>query len=434
MNAREIFAAMIGANRAGEARGIPSWCTAHPRTLRAILRAHRDSDDPILIEATCNQVNQFGGYTGLTPAGFRSLVEGLAREAGIDSGRIIFGGDHLGPNPWKDRPAAEAMAAAGDMVRAYVAAGYDKIHLDASMACAGDRDLSEAAMAERAAELCAAAETARGGRPIVYVIGTEVPIPGGETETPDALAVTRREAALRTFALHQAAFADRGVDQAIDRIIALVVQPGVDFGNARIFGYDKAAAVDLSASVLDIPGVVFEAHSTDYQTKSALRALVETHFAILKVGPELTFAFREAVFAMAAIEERIGAAAPSNILAVIAAAMDGNPRYWRGYVGEDEEPGLARLYGLSDRIRYYWPDAGIEAALRRLCANIDAASVPPGLVSQFVGRLPEGDVGASLAEWIVQAKVGDVVAKYRAAAGRSAVIASGSRTNASRSS
>lgn len=418
MNARRRFAEIVAENRAGEARGVASWCTAHPRTLRAILRAHRDGDDPILIEATCNQVNQFGGYTGLTPAAFRDLVERLARETGVDISRIIFGGDHLGPNPWKDRPAAEAMAKACEMIRDYVAAGYEKIHLDASMACANDRDLDESVMAKRAAELCAIAETAKGTREIVYVVGTEVPIPGGETETLDALAVTRPEAALRTFELHRRAFVEQGNAGALDRIIALVVQPGVDFGNAQVFAYDSARAANLSAMALDMPGVVFEAHSTDYQTEAALRALVETHFAILKVGPELTFAFREAVFAMAAIEERLDFAERSNIIAVIAAAMDENPRHWRGYVADDEDAQRTKLYGLSDRIRYYWPHAGIETALQQLCANIDAARAPPGLVSQFVGRLPRDDVDASLADWIIQAKVGEVVARYRAASGR----------------
>jgi D-tagatose-bisphosphate aldolase class II non-catalytic subunit len=418
MNAYETFAAMIATNRAGKACGLPSWCTAHPRTLRAILRAHRDGDERILIEATCNQVNQFGGYTGLTPAGFRDSVEGLAREAGVDFGRIILGGDHLGPNPWKDRPASEAMAAASDMVRAYVAAGYDKIHLDASMACADDGALSESAMAERAAQLCAAAESASGGREIVYVIGTEVPIPGGETEALDALAVTRPEAALRTFELHRRAFAKHAIVEALDRVVALVVQPGVDFGNGQVFAFDGAKAAGLSAAVLDIAGAVFEAHSTDYQTEDALRALVESHFAILKVGPELTFAFREAVFAMAAIEERVDIVDRSGILAAIDAALDEDPRYWRGYVAAGEDPQLMRLYGLSDRIRYYWPDARIEAALQKLYANIDAARIPAGLIAQFVGHLPRGDVGASLAEWIIQANVGEVVAKYRAAAAR----------------
>ena len=123
MRQRDFWSKLIAANRAGERRGIPSWCTAHPQTLSAVLAAYRDNDEPILIEATCNQVNHEGGYTGMTPADFRRFIEGLARGAGVDPGRVILGGDHLGPNPWKRLPAKEAMARACDMVKAYVEAG-----------------------------------------------------------------------------------------------------------------------------------------------------------------------------------------------------------------------------------------------------------------------------------------------------------------------
>ena len=420
MSARDKVTAMVADNRAGRARGLASWCTAHSQTLRAVLRAHRYGDDPILIEATCNQVNQYGGYSGMTPAGFRSFVEKLAREVGVDASRIIFGGDHLGPTPWKDRPAAEAMAEAGNMVRAYVEAGYDKIHLDASMACADDRELPESAIAERAAQLCAAAESARGAREIVYVIGTEVPIPGGETERLDALEVTRPEAALRTFELHRSAFATLGLADAMARVVGLVVQPGVDMGNSQVFAYDKAKAAALSAAVLRIPDAVYEAHSTDYQTEAALAELVASHFAILKVGPWLTFAFREAVFAMAAIEERLNISDRSEILPAIAAAMDEDPRYWRSYFAPGEDASLTRLFGFSDRIRYYWRHPKIAAARQKLSANIDAAFVPPGLVSQYVGRLLPEDETGPLSERIIQAKVGEVVARYRRATGASA--------------
>ncbi len=211
MSARDVWRSIIADNRAGKRRGVASWCTAHPQTLSAVLAAHRDGDDPILIEATCNQVNQHGGYTGMTPAAFRTFIEGLARQEGVDVARIILGGDHLGPNPWKGRPANEALREARDMVRAYVEAGFSKIHLDTSMACADDRALSEAAIAERAANLCAIAEEASAGGDLVYVIGTEVPIPGGETEALDSLAVTPPEAARRTFELHHAAFAAKGI-------------------------------------------------------------------------------------------------------------------------------------------------------------------------------------------------------------------------------
>ncbi len=422
MSARAFWRRLVDANRAGEWRGIPSWCTAHPETLAAILAAHRDGDGPILIEATCNQVNQGGGYTGMTPADFRRFVEELADDAGVDRSRLILGGDHLGPNPWKALSAREAMARARDMVKAYAEAGFEKIHLDASMACADDGRLTEDEIASRGAELCAAAEgaaVARGGR--VYVIGTEVPIPGGELKALDALAVTQPEAARRTYELHREAFAARGVAEAMERVVALVVQPGVDMGNSQVFVYDKAKAAALSAAVADIPGVVYEAHSTDFQPESALADLVTTHFAILKVGPALTFAFREAVFALAEIEARLEPAEPSRVVETLERAMDADPRHWRPYVASDGAERLIRLYGLSDRIRYYWPSPEARAALRRLVANVDAAGPPPGLVSQFAGDMLMSRREPSLSKRLIAAKVGAVVAAYRRAAGAEAV-------------
>ena len=417
MNARDALISIVAQNRAGQARGIPSWCTAHPQTLAAILRAHRDSDGPILIEATCNQVNQHGGYTGMNPAQFRAFIARLAAQARIDLDRIILGGDHLGPNPWKNLSAAEAMAKARAMVRAYVEAGFDKIHLDASMACADDSNLGEATMADRAAQLCAVAEAARGDRQPVYIVGTEVPIPGGETEALDQLAVTPPDAALRTYDLHRAAFVKHELDAAFGRVVALVVQPGVDMGNDQVFGFVREKAAALSAALADIPGVFYEAHSTDFQTQTALAGLVASHFGILKVGPALTFAFREAVFAMAAIEREMKLPEPSDIVSVVTAAMDENPVHWRGYIAPDNRQDLLKLYGLSDRIRYYWPFPAVATALGRLTANIDAARVPPGLVSQFVGTMPEKDDAISLSQHIIETRVGEVVARYRRASG-----------------
>ncbi|MEQ1951630.1 class II D-tagatose-bisphosphate aldolase, non-catalytic subunit [Mesorhizobium sp. CN2-181] len=407
----------VRANRAGQRRGIPSFCTAHPETLRAIFAAYRDDEAPILIEATCNQVNQFGGYTGMKPADFRVFVEGLAREAGVEPTRLILGGDHLGPNPWRNQPAASAMAKARDMVTAYVAAGFTKIHLDASMACADDVALDEATMAARAAELCAVAE-ASGQADLCYVIGTEVPIPGGETEVLDTLAVTAPEAAARTYELHRQALAARGLMSAFSRVIGIVVQPGVDFGNAQVFGFAPQKAEALSRSVEELPGLVFEAHSTDYQSQGALSELVASHFAILKVGPELTFAFRQAVTALAHIEAALNLTEPSRILEVIAEEMRANSRDWRAYVAADDHEVTMMLYGLSDRVRYYWPRPAIQTALKKLYANIASVRPEPGLVAQFTGRLVEaGSEPAGLARRIIDTMVGEVVRKYRAATG-----------------
>ena len=408
---------IVSANRAGKARGIPSWCTAHPQTLAAIFAAYRDDDAPILVEATCNQVNQFGGYTGMTPNAFRAFVERLARAEGVDPERLILGGDHLGPNPWKSERAETAMAKARDLVSAYVDAGFTKIHLDASMACADDPVLAEGTIASRAADLCGVAESRRRGD-LVYVVGTEVPIPGGETESLDALGVTTPSAVETTWSLHETAFRTRNLSAALERVIGIVVQPGVDFGNDSVFAFDPRKAAALSAALAPLPGLVFEAHSTDYQREDALRALVRGHFAILKVGPELTFAFRQAVFALVEIESLIGAADPSDIVDVLLSEMLADPRDWRAYVARGPREAEMMLFGLSDRIRYYWPRPAVQAALGRLFENLSTARPEPGIIAQATGGLvdPVSD-GADLPDRIVRSMVGAVVRKYRAAAG-----------------
>ena len=102
----------------------------------------------------------------------------------------------------------------------------------------------------------------------------------------------------------------------------MVVQPGVEYGDDHIFDYDRAAAAELSRFITTQPGLVYEAHSTDYQTPAALRALVEDHFAILKVGPALTFAYREAVFALELIEREWLAGRPGITLSGVRSALD----------------------------------------------------------------------------------------------------------------
>jgi D-tagatose-1,6-bisphosphate aldolase subunit GatZ/KbaZ len=100
--------------------GIYSVCSAHPLVIEASVLQALDDDGYLLVEATSNQVDQFGGYTGMKPQGFRRLVLDLARRHGLPEDRIVLGGDHLGPNRWQERPAAEALAYAGDLVASYV--------------------------------------------------------------------------------------------------------------------------------------------------------------------------------------------------------------------------------------------------------------------------------------------------------------------------
>ena len=69
---------LVQAQKRGEAKGLPSICSAHKFVLRTAIRSGIRTGKPILIEATCNQVNQYGGYTGMTPAAFYKYVRDIA--------------------------------------------------------------------------------------------------------------------------------------------------------------------------------------------------------------------------------------------------------------------------------------------------------------------------------------------------------------------
>jgi D-tagatose-1,6-bisphosphate aldolase subunit GatZ/KbaZ len=240
--------------------------------------------------------------------------------------------------------------------------------------------LADEVVSARAAELCATAEAAHGElvggspRPL-YVIGTEVPIPGGELSAARPPQITRVEDAARTVELAKRAFESRGLQAAWERVIALVVQPGVEFGDATVFPYRAEEARQLSRFAGGDWHGVFEAHSTDYQTADALLEMIRDHFAILKVGPWLTFVFREAVFALAALEEewlgRRKDVTMSRVREALEEAMLANPKYWKNYFkGDEESLRLARKYSFSDRSRYYWPQPAVTAALQRLVDNL----------------------------------------------------------------
>ncbi|MDV2903404.1 MULTISPECIES: tagatose-bisphosphate aldolase subunit GatZ [Phytobacter] len=412
---------IIARHKAGEHLGICSVCSAHPMVIEAALRFDAHSDNKVLIEATSNQVNQFGGYTGMRPADFRDFVFTIAKEVGFPLERLILGGDHLGPNCWQNETAETAMEKSVDLIKAYVAAGFTKIHLDASMSCADDPvPLDPKVVAERAARLCKAAEETASDelkKSLTYVIGTEVPVPGGEASSIDTVHVTRVEDAASTLETHRAAFHALGLDEAMSRVIGIVVQPGVEFDHTQIIHYQPHEAEALSAWIRQTP-MVYEAHSTDYQSRQAYRALVRDHFAILKVGPALTFALREAIFALAQMENEL--VIPENrsrVLEVIDEVMLNEPGYWKKYYHPTWSQAMVDIhFSLSDRIRYYWPHPRIRQGVEKLIANLSAIPLPLGLISQYLPvqfeRLLHNEIVAT-PQNLINDKIQDVLRAYR---------------------
>jgi D-tagatose-1,6-bisphosphate aldolase subunit GatZ/KbaZ len=386
---RSLFAA----NRSGNTKGIYATCSAHPLVLESAFEQAKADNSLVLIEATCNQVNQQGGYTGMTPSQFRQYVDSFASRKRFPQERLVLGGDHLGPNPWRSLPSSIAMEKACELVMSYARAGFKKIHLDASMPCSDDeRVLSQAEIARRAASLCRAADMAVAdlSQKPVYVIGTEVPTPGGSQHELEG-SITTTESLEETLSSHRAAFAREGLEDAWERVVAVVVQPGVEFGNDMIADYNSASASELTAAILHYPDLIFEAHSTDYQTLVSLRRLVADHFGILKVGPELTFALREAIFGLACIEqESVAEHRRSHVRGALEHVMLEHPEGWNShYHGSPTELRVSRAFSLSDRIRYYWPNAQISNAVSVLIENLRQKPATLSLLGQFLPRQSE---------------------------------------------
>jgi D-tagatose-1,6-bisphosphate aldolase subunit GatZ/KbaZ len=409
----------------GRPAGITSVCSAHPLVIEAALRQAVTDRSPVLVEATSNQVDQFGGYTGLRPADFRDLVEEIAGRVGLRPEDLVLGGDHLGPHRWTDEPAATAMAHAEDLVRAYVAAGFTKLHLDCSYPCADDTGpLEGEVMAARAVRMLEVAETeaSRVGLTgaLRYVIGTEVPVPGGADHDISGLLPTSASSARETLQQHRDAFARVGASSVWPQVMALVVQPGVEFDHLRVVDYRPEATRELRGVLADEPDMIFEAHSTDYQTREGLTRLVSDGWGVLKVGPGLTFALREALFALAAIEdELLPEGERSRLPAVVEARMLDEPGQWRRYyAGTPREQAIARRYSYSDRMRYYWPDPAIEDAVTTLLAGLERREIPEPLLSAFLPaqyeRVRSGELPSTPRELVID-RVRDVLRTYAAA-------------------
>jgi len=254
-------------------------------------------------------------------------------------------------------------------------------------------------IARRGAALCAAAERAfaqlkknnpRAIHPL-YVIGSEVPVPGGASKEDDGIRITAANDFINTVEIFKKAYREAGLESAWENVIAVVVQPGVEFGNWNVHEYDRQAASELCMTLKKYPELVFEGHSTDYQTASSLRHMVEDGIAILKVGPALTFALREALFALNFIEEALLSENEevmlSGFICKLEEVMLKNPKNWeRHYRRGKLNAHYFRQYSYLDRCRYYLNDDEVRKSIEVLLGNLKCVDIPLPLLSQFMPK------------------------------------------------
>lgn len=439
MNNNPLYS-LVTKRQSGIFTGIPSFCSANKIVIEAILEQSKRFDDKVVIEATSNQVNQYGGYFRMTPYDYRDYVYQIADKINYDKTNIILGGDHLGPQPWQHLPEKEAMENSKELVRQTVLAGYLKVHLDTSMRVGDDdvnQPLSDDIIACRGAILMKEAEEAyqellqenpEAIHP-VFVIGSEVPIPGGAQDN-DKMKITTPDDFENTIIAYKRQFEKYGITELWKYVIAVVVQPGVEFGESEIHKYNRLDSFRLCQKLKEYPDLVFEGHSTDYQSPEALKQMVEDGIAIIKVGPALTYAVREGLFALSHIERELEEddSKRSHFIEVLDQRMVANPKDWKNYYkGSEKEQALSRKYSYSDRCRYYLTQPEVEFEMEKLFYNMSKVDIPMGLLMQYMPiqymKVRDGKIGKTARE-LVKDKVVNIVEDYNYAVKRNYMVGS----------
>ncbi len=421
---------IVTIQKSGKAVGIYSACSANPFVIEAVLKKGKEDNSCVLIESTANQCDQFGGYTGMKPVDFKNFVHTIADQIGFDKSKLFLGGDHLGPLTWTSLNEAEAMKNSEVLIHDYVSAGFTKIHVDTSMKVNDDDPnvrLSDEVIARRGVHLVKVAENAYkellkenpdAVEPI-YIVGSEVPIPGGSQAVVDeGVQVTKVEDFMDTMQTFKDKFKEEGIEDVWERVLGIVVQPGVEEKDAGCTEYNREKAKELSAAIKEVPDLVFEGHSTDYQTKIKLREMVEDGVAILKVGPGLTFAAREALYALSFIEDEVAKVKgfePSHFRDVLDQEMLKNDSHWKKhYHGTTEEIALKRKYSFSDRSRYYYATKDVTEAIQTMLEHLKDGC-PLNLLSQFMPiqytKVREGSLKNEPKELILD-RIGNTIDEY----------------------
>lgn len=424
-NHSHIIEQVVRRNKQGKQSGIFAVCTANEMVIRAALRHSKAHGYPLIVEATSNQCNQFGGYTGMRPSDYMEMINRLALEERYDTNMLVAGGDHLGPNPFRGKPVEEAMSNAEEMVRQYVCSGFDKIHIDTSMHLGGDdtsQPLNISVSAERAARLAKTAEESFADYKImnpdakrpVLVIGSEVPSPGGTISENESMRPTDAEEFKRQLKEFKRVFSEYSLN--FEQVVAFVAQPGVEFGDNHVDIYDRERARDLINALSEEKSIAMEGHSTDYQPSSALRQLVHDGVAILKVGPALTFALREALLLLELAARELDVQR-TPFRHTLECEMLKDPRYWKDYyTGSESTKAFKRIFSYSDRCRYYLPNDAVQSAINELTETV--RYIPPAVMSMYFPRqytqFMDGKIGCDGLS-VVMGRIWDELDRYAAA-------------------
>jgi D-tagatose-1,6-bisphosphate aldolase subunit GatZ/KbaZ len=347
-------------------KGIPSFCTSNTIVLKSLLNFCKNKNLPILVETTSNQVNQYGGYSRNKPKDFIKKMTNLVNKINFNKKNIFYGGDHLGPLPWKKNKSGKALKNSIKLIDSYLKAKYSKIHIDTSIKCSDDKSLSNNEVFLRAKFILRNLRKKNLLKKVFLVFGTEVPLSGGnDNKKIKATNLKQIHEEYENF------FKLLKSENFPTKNFGIVIEPGMKFMHRNITK-PNLKNFEIKKLFSKKNKFVFEAHSSDYQSLSTLKKLVKNNFKILKVGPELTFYLFKSLLFMEKIEKKFFNKR-SDFKKIILTQMFNNKKYWKEYFKPTNKMQLKKniTTSLFDRTRYYLEEKNIIHSLAVLEKNIN---------------------------------------------------------------
>jgi D-tagatose-1,6-bisphosphate aldolase subunit GatZ/KbaZ len=383
---------ILEANRRGERKGIYAVESQNPTVQEVYLRQALADGSPALFEVSAEILDPHGQSGKILPEDFIGKVKQIAVKIGFPLDRLFFGVNGLSPSLWHGESVESALKKTRAFISDIVSLGFNKLGIHAGIHLKGDpadQLLPREVIIAREAALYQAAELAAAGLPDeekpLYVIDVH-PGQGMIEGKKDMVRKEDVENTVDRFALTAAA---AGLPEIKERLLAARVFLGPGYDSEKVIPFDSSLLKKLSGCVYGYKPVIFEALQTDFQPQMVLDQLVDNHFALLSVGPELTYTMREALFSLAIMENETMIGKPgvylSNFIIELDRAMQSAPQHWQKYyTGNGFEQLVARKYSLYDRSRFYWEDKEVRKTKKRLFDNLMEYPVPLTVLRQFM--------------------------------------------------
>jgi D-tagatose-1,6-bisphosphate aldolase subunit GatZ/KbaZ len=395
---------IMGVNRGGEKKGIYTVDSQNSTVQEAYLRQALADGSPALFEICADMLDPHGQSGKIIPDDFIANIRQIAVKTGFPRDRIFFGVNDLSPSLWQDEPVVSAMKKTCTFISDLVSLGSNILGIHAGMPLKGDpadKLLSQEEIILREVALYQAAESAAAALPDeekpLYVIDVHP----GQGMTEDQTNIIHKEdveIAVDRFAKTAMA---AGLPEMKERLLAVRIFLGAGYDSEKIVPFDSSLINELGGCVYGDKPVVLEVQRTDFQPQTVLDQLVDNHFAFMRIGQELTYTMREALFSMAMMENETMIGKPgvylSNFIIELDRAMQSAPRHWQKYyTGNGFEQLIARKYSLYDRSRFYWEDKEVRKTKKRLFDNLIEYPIPLTVMRQFMPRQYERVVAGEL--------------------------------------